>query len=269
MRIDDRVAATTSFSRRQFLRTVAGSSALSSALLAACGGDDSALTSGGGGNARLTARPGTPATLAAPGTYLITPTNENDGVLVVPPNIPANASAPLVIALHGAGMGSIYARTLLETPAKSRGFYLLAPGARGLTWDVMSYKFSYDVTFINSALAWTFNQCRVDPTRIIVQGFSDGASYALALSLANGDLFTRVVANSPGYVPGSDTPATGKPQYWFSHGTQDAILNIDSSSRAIVPKMRKQGYDVTYVEFDGGHELPATTLTQALDWALR
>lgn len=38
----------------------------------------------------------------------------------------------------------------------------------------------------------------VDTTRLGVGGFSDGASYALSLGLTNGDLFTHVIAFSPG-----------------------------------------------------------------------
>jgi phospholipase/carboxylesterase len=235
-----------------------------------CGdGGPGIFAQSGGGNARLNARPGTPATVSPAGTYAITASNPNDGVLVIPTGVSPSASLPLIVALHGAGMGSGSARALLETQAQTRGFALLAPGARGLTWDVFSYKFSYDVTFIDATLAWVFAQCRIDPARVTVQGFSDGASYALGLGLANGDLFSRVVANSPGLVPRSDTPPTGKPQFWFSHGKQDPILQIDGASRSIVPALRKNGYDVTFVEFDGGHEVPPAILQQSLDWALR
>jgi len=32
------------------------------------------------------------------------------------------------------------------------------------------------------------------------RGFSDGASYALSVGITNGDLFTHVIAFSPGFV---------------------------------------------------------------------
>ncbi len=253
-------------SRRQFV----GSFAAASFALLGCGnGGESLFYEAGGGSARLTARPGNPSTNVAAGTYQITPTNLNDGVLIVPSGIAAGSPIPLVVALHGAGQGSVFSRNLLAAQAQARGFALLAPGARGLTWDVMTYKYSYDVTFIDTTLAWVFSKLRVDTARIILQGFSDGASYALGLSLANGDLFTRAVVNSPGFIPSSDSPAVGKPTYFFSHGKSDSILNIDGASRTIVPAMRKQNYDVTFVEFDGGHEIPPAILSQSLDWALR
>lgn len=252
--------------RRQFLGLMAAGSA---AMLGCKDNGPGIFFDAGGGSARLNTRPSAPTAVSPAGVYQITASNPNDGFLVLPSGVSATASIPLVVALHGAGQGAIFSRTLLEASAQSRGFALLAPGARGLTWDVMSYKYSYDVTFIDAALAWTFAQARIDTSRIVLQGFSDGASYAITLAAANGDLFTRAVINSPGYVPRSDSPAVGKLPYWFSHGRQDSILNIDGASRAIVPTLRKNGYDVTLVEFDGGHEVPPSILSQALDWALR
>ncbi len=80
-----------------------------------------------------------------------------------------------------------------------------------------------------------FQQVFVDPNRISVGGFSDGASYALALGLANGDLFSRVIAFSPGFVP--PVPRSGKPRVFVSHGDADAVLPIDRTSRRLVPAL--------------------------------
>lgn len=259
------VSNTSHTTRREFL----GALAAGSAMLLGCGdGGPGIIAEPGGGIARLTAKPGTPTTVSPAGVYQVNASNPNDGVLVIPSGVSASTAMPLVVALHGAGMGSLSSRALLESHAQSRGFALLTPGARGLTWDVFSYKYSYDVTFIDATLKWVFNQTRIDTNRIILQGFSDGASYALGLARANGDLFTRVVANSPGYVPRSDSANIGRSRFWVSHGRQDSVLPIDGASRLIVPALRKDGYDVTYVEFDGIHEIPPAILQQSLDWAL-
>lgn len=222
----------------------------------------------GGGNARLTARPSTPTTTVAPGTLPITAANANDGALVVPPSYLPTRPTPLVVALHGAGQGASSQIALLGPYAESRGFLLLAIGARGLSWDVFSSRFSYDVTFIDGALNWAFQRCAVDATRITLCGFSDGASYTLGLGLPNGDLFTRLAAFSPGFIPRADTPAAGKPPIFVSHGRQDGVLPIDGASRKIVPGLRARGYDVTYIEFDGGHTVPAAVSDQAVTWML-
>jgi phospholipase/carboxylesterase len=104
----------------------------------------------------------------------------------------------------------------------------------------------------------------VDPARLAIGGFSDGASYALSLGLANGDLFPRVVAGSPGFVV-SATPH-GRPRFFISHGTSDQILPIDQCSRRIVPRLKSMGYDVTFREFVGRHELPPAIANEALRW---
>jgi len=97
---------------------------------------------------------------------------------------------------------------------------------------------------------------------VALGGFSDGASYALSLGLANGDLFEAVLAFSPGFVapPGR----TGVPRIWISHGTQDRVLPVERCGRRVSRDLARAGYDVTYEEFDGGHVVPPGVLTAAL-----
>ena len=189
-------------------------------------------------------------------------------MLLVPSSYTPTRPAPLVLALHGAGGGPSSQVNLLGGLAQSRGFLLLAVGARGLTWDVLTSRFSYDVTFIDGALKWALERAAVDPARSAVAGFSDGATYALGLGLANGDLFSHIVAFSPGFIPRSDSAAVGKPRVFDSHGTQDTVLGIDNASRKIVPALRERGHEVTYVEFQGGHTVPSEVAAQAVQWFL-
>ena len=259
--------------RREFVSIISrGAAAVlasgAAAALAGCGSSTGSDYQVGGGVARLTARVGTPTTTIAPGTLPITVSNPNDGSLVVPTSYTASRRMPRVLALHGAGGGPAGPVSLLGPFAEESGFLLLAVGARGLTWDVITSRFSYDVTFIDGALKWVFDRCAVDPARVAVQGFSDGATYALGLGLANGDLFTHVIACSPGFIPASDSLAVGKPKFFDSHGTQDSVLAIDNASRKIVPTLRSRGYDVTYVEFNGGHGVPPSIAANAIEWLL-
>lgn len=256
-------SAASTKSRRDFLALLAGS-----ALLHACGGGSFDLPETGGGSPRLASRPGAPSQGVTPGTIQITASNPNDGFLVVPPSYDPARKTPLMVALHGAGEGAVGSLGLMGPYASSRGCLLLAVGARGVSWDVLTYRYSYDVTFIDGALKWAFDRCNVDPARVTLEGFSDGASYALGLGLGNGDLFSRIIAFSPGFVPRSDVATVGKPSLFVSHGRQDPILSIDGASRVIVPDLKGHGYDVTYVEFDGGHAAPAVIINQAIDWML-
>lgn len=126
--------------------------------------------------------------------------------------------------------------------------------------------FDPDIAFIDAALTVTFDRCVADPARVAVAGFSDGGSYALSIGLANGDLFPHVMAFSPGFV----VPSTerGEPRFFVSHGTQDAVLPIDHTSRRIVPDLRAAGYAVDYQEFDGGHTVPPEVARDAVSWFL-
>ena len=58
----------------------------------------------------------------------------------------------------------------------------------------------------------------------------------------------------------------GKPQFFISHGTADPILPIDQCSRVIVPALKRRGYDVTFREFEGRHEVPPDIAREGLRW---
>ncbi len=217
-----------------------------------------------GGNGRLDARPHAPAGSLAPGVHRLGLASGRDGFLYVPAGQVAGRPAPLAVLLHGAGgradnWGGVFPL------ADSLGLVLLVPDSRGSTWDLVRGGFGGDVDFIDDALDRVFDRVAVDPTRIAVAGFSDGASYALSLGLTNGDLFTHVVAFSPGFM----RPASrhGSPRIYVSHGTQDTVLPIASTSRVIVPQLEQAGYSVVYEEFDGPHQVPRAIVDRALGWA--
>jgi phospholipase/carboxylesterase len=192
--------------------------------------------------------------------------NERDGLLYVPGTYSAETPAPLFVGLHGAGgAGENWAS--YPDRAEARGMVFLAPDSRGSTWDVILGEFGPDVEFLDAALQYVFDRCAIDTTRIALGGFSDGASYALSLGVSNGDLFSHLVAYSPGLVRSAE-PIVGKPLIYVSHGAADTVLPVTLSRDNIVPAFSNAGYDVTYEEFDGGHEVPAAISESALDWFL-
>lgn len=102
----------------------------------------------------------------------------------------------------------------------------------------------------------------MDPAHIAVEGFSDGASYALSVGITNGDLFTHVIAFSPGFM--APAGQQGLPHLFISHGTRDEVLPINACSRKIMPQVERAGYDVLYREFDGSHTVPPEIAREAL-----
>jgi predicted esterase len=171
------------------------------------------------------------------------------------------------VFLHGAGGAEQQGIKRLSGFADEFGFLLLSPASQGGTWDALEDGYGPDVRGIDQALTRTFASRRVDTSRIGLSGFSDGASYALGLGLANGDLFGSLLAFSPGFIPPGARP-TGKPRIFVSHGTNDAILPIASCSRRLVPELTQAGYKVTYREFDGPHTVPREITEEAIRWFL-
>ena len=186
--------------------------------------------------------------------------------LYVPATYRAGQLAPLVLLLHGAGEDARDGLALLRLQADESGLILLALTSLGPTWDLVMGRGRYgsDTATIDRALESTFSRYSVDPARVAVGGYSDGASYALSLGITNGDLFTRVLAFSPGFVV--PTGRRGSPRIFVSHGTRDGWLPIDRCSRRIVPQLERAGYEVRYWEFEGGHVVPPEIGREATDW---
>jgi phospholipase/carboxylesterase len=256
------VCAHPGISRREFVRD--SLSALGATAVLGCSSISTGDDGDGDGSPRLSARPGTPTITPTVGLSELDLGGGRDGVLYVPESYSSDTAAPLFVGLHGAGgsgadWASYYAR------AEARAMILLAPDSRSSTWDLIRGGFGPDVEFLDRALRYTFNRCRIDPTRLALGGFSDGASYALSLGVSNGDLFSHLVAFSPGFYAPSE-PIVGSPAVYVSHGTHDGILPVGASRDVIVPTLRDAGYDVTFEEFDGGHEVPGTISESALDW---
>ena len=190
--------------------------------------------------------------------------SDRDGLIYVPEGYGEMERAPLALALHGAGGDARAGISPLLGLADEAGLVLLAPESRGRTWDVLLGGYGPDVKFIDRALTETFNRLAVDPERLAVTGFSDGASYALSLGPTNGDLFTHVIAFSPGFM--APAARRGSPRIFVSHGMRDEVLPIERTSRRVVPRLERDGYEVRYREFDGPHAVPKPVAREALEW---
>ncbi len=155
---------------------------------------------------------------------------------------------------------------MVRSFAEEHGVLVLSIDSRDRTWDIIVDDVGPDVAFLDRALRSTFERFAVDPSRVAISGFSDGASYALSIGLANGELFKDVVAFSPGFSLPPEIH--GKPRVFVSHGTKDAVLGVDHTSRRIVPRLERAGYDVVYREFDGPHTVPSEIVRTAFVWLL-
>jgi len=212
---------------------------------------------------RLSARPDEPSSSPLPAGLLMPfGTGAGGSALFVPQGLEAGAVG-LVVLLHGATLAPAQVLPVLQPEAQRGRFLLLAPESRDYTWDIIRGGFGPDIAVLDRLLVEVFDHFEVDPARIALAGFSDGASYALSVGLINGELFSRILAFSPGFVvPGR---RTGKPAVFVSHGDADTVLPIQRCSRRIVPLLVAEGYQVDYREFAGGHSVPAELAAAAIE----
>lgn len=254
-----RVQDPSPYSRRQFMR--AGLAGMAGVVSMGCGG--TTLDQSATGTSRLTARPHAPAQSLGPGTHDLASAIGADCSLFVPDGYRAETKAGLFIALHGAGQSRNYMHQFFP-PASEQNLIVLVPKSERQTWDMITGGFGPDVQLIDRALAHTFDHCNIDESRISLGGFSDGASYALSLGLDNGDLFTHLIAFSPGFI--APQQRIGQPGIHMYHGTEDSILPIQSTSRRIVQQLLDWNYDVTYHEFDGPHTVRLEDVRTSFAW---
>lgn len=209
---------------------------------------------------RLTARPSADATTLGAGQGVLG-LDDRDATIFVPDDL-GDEPVPLILALHGfTGAGSDMVGAL-RREASARRFVVVGPTSRGQTWDLDDGPIGPDAAMIDRTLESVFRQLRVDPRRIGVLGFSDGASYALSTGMVNGDLFTHVMAFAPlRFV----TPVSvGRPAFFLSSGSDDRLIPL-GRVRDMAGQIEGFGYEVTLHTHRDGHVIDRRGLRQALD----
>ena len=213
---------------------------------------------------RFSARPHAPTLNLGAGEHALAAANGRSSLLYIPPNYDPGRPAPLYVMCHGArgdGEGTLAQE---RAAADERGVVLLCPSTFEGTWDAIGGDFTHDFTALDALLAQTFDRCNLDPSRLAIGGFSDGASYGLTLGLMNGNLFTHVIAHSPGFIISDNWE--GKPKIYVSHGRQDTVLPFDRCGAVIAARLERENYAVRFDTFDGGHTASPELRSAALGW---
>lgn len=234
--------------------------ALNAVALFACGGMAASRAASEYG--RLTARRHPPGSPCEPGLQKLGVNAPRDALLYVP--AAARATWPLLVLLHGAGSAPDRIVERFRRAADSHGVILLAPASHGATWDGIRGRPGRDVEAIDEAVKAAFDRCAIE-SRIAIGGFSDGASYALTLGIANGDLFSHVLAFSPCLLSPSVTPR-GRPLVFISHGRRDEILPFSACGEALATRLQEESYSVRFEPFAGPHTVPDEIADLAFTW---
>ncbi|HTP30156.1 MAG TPA: alpha/beta fold hydrolase [Anaeromyxobacteraceae bacterium] len=202
---------------------------------------------------------------------------------VIAPRSPS-ASPPLLVLLHGIGADEGDLLPLLPSldprflVVSARAPYPEPPGYRWYAIDWMTSPPTADPAEIASSrdlLASFLEEVRraqgVDPSRVFLLGFSQGAIMALALLLARPDLVRGVVAHSGRLArlagTGSRTEPLSGAEVLLLHGEEDPVVPLVEGRKAYEVLRSLIGARVQFVEFPGlGHLISRESIAEAARW---
>lgn len=193
--------------------------------------------------------------------------------LSVPRSYTYTTPLPLLVLLHGANENERGMLLQFDNYYKKTApdpCIIMCIKSQRDTWHL--HRLDLDSEHIDSQLRVVLKLFNVDRTRIGIGGFSDGATLALTLGQVNGDLFSHVLAFSPGQSLANPTiiaKQQKKAKIFIAHGIRDVVLPIDKCSRKIVPKLGEQRFEFLYHEFGEGHLMTQTTKERALQFFLQ
>ncbi len=190
--------------------------------------------------------------------------------LYVPKSYDPGRRYPLVVALHPAGLrGESLAGEWGDAAGRSGAFIVLAPECKDTKRRIWAMNDEAEFLDTTKRIMLAYN---VDPARVLLTGFSQGANFTYIFGLRNPTLFRALAAVSgvlqarPG--PESDRifqAARGVPVY-ISHGSQDDRFPV-ARAREARDRLEKLGYNVTYREEPMlGHAFPPGECDRIWNW---
>jgi phospholipase/carboxylesterase len=189
--------------------------------------------------------------------------------LFVPENYNPDVPAPLVVALHG---GSGHGRDFLWNwlpEARSRGVMVLSPTAQERTWSIIEPP-DVDQEPLLAMVTHVREHFSVDPSRILLTGMSDGATYTLMLGLRDNVPFTHLapvcgVLHPVAIMDGSLANARGMAIYQVN-GVIDWMFPIQTAHMAR-DHLTEAGARLTFRAIeDLAHTYPRDENPNILDW---
>jgi phospholipase/carboxylesterase len=101
--------------------------------------------------------------------------------------------------------------------------------------------------------------------QMVLGGFSQGAMISADIAFRTDEPLHALILLSGTFVDEASwtqaMPARRGLPVFIAHGRQDDVLRFDTAAR-LAEAMRRAGLQVTWVPFDGGHEIPASVVTE-------
>ncbi|NQV41468.1 MAG: hypothetical protein HQ506_03855 [Candidatus Marinimicrobia bacterium] len=207
-----------------------------------------------------------------------------------PENYDASKSYPLLVGMHGMGGnadGFVAQYDKLDNPqiiyVTPEAPYPLSINV-GSQWHTRAWApinvgkkatLAGDVLvgdYIMKAIKAISNEHKISD--VYLMGFSQGATYAYTIGLQNPDMIKGVIGFS-GYLMDMDGDKSiltmqdienaKKLRIFIAHGIGDAAVEVETA-RELKSMFEEHGYDLTYKEFEGRHNLKADVFNEAVAW---
>ena len=207
---------------------------------------------------------------AQTGNGRVTMGDDLQAFLLVPRTLAPGRAYPLVVVLHGAGRQDELLFKGLQGEADRRDALFLIPRSYQMTWDLIAGGNDADLRFLAYCLRWIYARYRIDPARQALMGFSDGASYALAVGLSNPKIFSAVMVWAAGFLAidannlAADDP---KPRLFVEYGDRDPLFPYAQVALPLRDALVQIGYPLLFRTDEGGGHWPSPKFQpDALDW---
>lgn len=178
---------------------------------------------------------------------------------------------PLVVALHGgSGNGRAFLWSWLRD-ARSRGVIVLSPTAVGSTWSLMEPEI--DADNLQRMVEFVSERWRIDRTRVLMTGMSDGGTFTYVGGVRAGAPFTHYAPVAASFHPMMmsmmDEAQWRARPFYIVHGAHDWMFPSVMAQQAR-ETLEAAGARVTYREIaDLSHTYPRDENPRILDWLLK
>jgi len=183
--------------------------------------------------------------------------------IFIPESYTGSDPWPLVMALHG---GFSHGRDFIWTwlrEARSRRFLLVAPTSHGITWSITGP--DIDDEFLREVLRDISDRWTVDKKKILLTGFSDGATYLLKRALDEKSPFSAF-ALAAGILPPFSLRHVRDRRILWVHGARDWMFPLWYAKTGY-KMLREAGADITQeIVPDLYHAYPREKNDSILNW---
>ncbi|MBO0858544.1 MAG: dienelactone hydrolase family protein [Chloracidobacterium sp.] len=203
---------------------------------------------------------------------------------VAPPKNGLGRRPPLLVLLHGYGANEddlfslspylderfmiISARAPIMLQGASYAWFNLGFTPQGIAVDPEEVEGAR--LRVHKFLGEAIDAYECDPNAVYMMGFSQGAMMSLAVALAFPGSAAGVVAMSGSVLPqalqtiADKNTLTGLPIF-VAHGLRDTLIPINQG-RETRAKLSEYPVDLTYREYDMGHEISYDSLKDIAEW---